>query len=322
MGSRKVAAPCPARILPQLLTIARCPPSGNEWLYEIKFDGYRMLARIESGVSLYTRNGYDWTHRMPRLAQDLLKLPVDSVWIDGEVVVQDQEGRPSFHSLQAAFNSAKTDPIVYFAFDLLWINGIDLRARPIEQRRKLLGDLLEQYPLDRVRFSESLDVDPAHLLANICRLKMEGVVGKRIGSAYTGDRDGSWIKIKCENRQEFIIVGFTRTATGIGSLLIGLHDDNGQLVYAGRVRSGFDSRTLKQLRAKLGALEQPQPPLQVKPKFPKGLMVVWVAAELVCEVKYAEITPSGKARHAVFLGLREDKPAAEVSLQMDSPVQP
>jgi bifunctional non-homologous end joining protein LigD len=322
MGSRKVAASCPERIKPQLLTMASRPPSGGDWRYEIKFDGYRMLARIESGVALYTRNGYDWTRRMPRLARDLEQLPVESAWIDGEVVIQDDEGRPTFQPLQVAFSSGKTDAIVYFAFDLLWINGIDLRPRPVEQRRQLLSELLALCALDRVRFSETLDVDPHHLLENICRFQMEGVVGKRVGSAYTGERDGNWIKVKCDNRSEFIIVGFTRATAGIGSLLIGLHDDAGQLVYAGRVRSGFNSRTLKLLRGKLAALEQPQSPLQVLPTLAKGLTVVWVAPQLVCEVKYAEITPSGRARHAVFCELREDKSAAEISLQMDSPEPP
>ncbi|AMS13826.1 hypothetical protein A3218_05780 [Pseudomonas chlororaphis] len=192
MSSRKVAIPCPERIQPQLLTMASRPPSGDDWRYEIKFDGYRMLARIESDVRLFTRNGYDWTRRMPQLARDLQQLPVESAWIDGEVVLQDDEGRPTFQPLQVAFSSGKTDAIVYFAFDLLWINGIDLRPRPVEQRRQLLSELLALCALDRVRFSETLDVDPYHLLDNICQLQMEGVVGKRVvGSHFsTGlDRD-------------------------------------------------------------------------------------------------------------------------------------
>lgn len=318
MASPKVA-PCPERIQPQLLTMASRPPAGDNWLYEIKFDGYRLMVRIDQGhVTLFTKNGYDWTKRMPLLAKDLLTLPVRSAWLDGEVIVQDEDGRPMFSALQSAFSSGKTDSLCFFAFDLLFENGRDLRPLPIEKRRSRLGKLLNRVELQYVRLSETLEVDPRDLLHNICALEMEGIVCKRAGSPYASERNGSWVKVKCSPRQEFIIVGYTRAAGGIGSLLIGLHDDSGQLVYAGRVRSGFDSRTLKLLRGKLAALEQAESPLQVSPRLSKGLTVVWVAAQLVCEVKYTEITPTGKARHAVFLGMREDKPAAEISLETDS----
>lgn len=318
MASPKVT-PCPERIKPQLLTMASRPPTGDNWLYEIKFDGYRLMVRIDQGhVTLFTKNGYDWTKRMPVLAKELLTLPARSAWIDGEVVVQDEDGRPLFASLQSAFSSGKTDCLRFFAFDLLFDNGRDLRSLPIEKRRSRLSKLLNQVELEHVRLSETLVVDPRDLLHNICALEMEGIVCKRAGSPYASERNGSWVKVKCSPRQEFIIVGYTRAAGGIGSLLIGLHNDNGQLVYAGRVRSGFDSRTLKLLRGKLAALEQTESPLQVPPKLSKGLTVVWVAAQLVCEVKYAEITPTGKARHAVFLGLREDKPASEINLETDA----
>lgn len=318
MASSKVT-PCPERIKPQLLTMASRPPAGDNWLYEIKFDGYRLMVRIDQGnVILFTKNGYDWTKRMPLLAKELLSLPVRSAWLDGEVVVQDEEGRPVFSSLQSAFSSGKTDALCFFAFDMLFDNGRDLRSLPIEKRRSRLSKLLNQVELEHVRLSETLDVDPRDLLHNICALSMEGIVCKRFGSPYASERNGSWVKVKCSPRQEFIIVGYTRAAGGIGSLLIGLHDDSGQLVYAGRVRSGFDSRTLRMLRGKLTALEQTESPLQVPPKLSKGLTVVWVAAQLVCEVKYAEITPTGKARQAVFLGLREDTPASEINLETDA----
>ncbi|WP_132834225.1 non-homologous end-joining DNA ligase [Pseudomonas sp. 460] len=317
MGSPK-QTPCPERIQPQLLTMASRPPAGNGWIVESKFDGYRMLVRIDAGVKLFTKNGFDWTKRMPRLVSDLEQLPVQSAWIDGEVVIQDEEGRPTFQPLQVAFSSGKTDQIVFFAFDLMWYEGRDLRLLPVEQRRQMLSDLLEQCALDNVRFSQAFEVDPNHLLHAICEMQMEGLVCKRMGSAYTGERDGSWIKVKCSPRQEFVILGYTRAAAGIGSLLIGLHDDTGQLVYAGRVRSGFSDRTLKLLRSKFSALEQPESPLQVPPKLAKGITVAWVAPQMVCEVKYTEITPNGKVRHAVFQGLREDKPASEISLETDA----
>ena len=317
MPSHKIT-PCPKHIKPQLLTMASRPPAGD-WLYEIKFDGYRLMARIDQGqITLFTKNGHDWTSRMPVLAKELLLLPVRSAWLDGEVVVQDQDGRPLFSSLASAFSSGKTDDLCFFAFDLLFENGRDLRQLPVEKRRTRLSKLLGKVELDHVRLSEALDVDPGDLLHNICALSMEGIVCKKVGSSYASERNGTWVKVKCSPRQEFVIVGYTRSAGGIGSLLIGLHNDEGELVYAGRVRSGFDSRTLKVLRTKLAALEQTESPLSTQPKLAKGLTICWVAAHLVCEVKFAEITPSGKARHAVFIGLREDKPAPEINLETNA----
>lgn len=255
---------------------------------------------------------------MPVLAHELLMLPVRSAWIDGEVVVQDEVGRPLFSSLQSAFSSRKTDDLRLFAFDLLFENGRDLRSLPIEQRQLRLSKLLNRVELQHVRLTDTLDVDPRDLLHNVCALEMEGIVCKRAGSPYASERNGNWVKVKCSPRQEFIILGFTRSAGGIGSLLIGLHNDDGQLVYAGRVRSGFDSRTLKRLRALLAPLEQADSSLPSPPKLTKDITAVWVKPQLVCEVKYTEITPTGRVRHAVFLGLREDKPASEINLETDT----
>ncbi|BGE57759.1 non-homologous end-joining DNA ligase [Pseudomonas juntendi] len=314
MATKKSAVP--ARIQPQLVALVTRPPAGD-WAYEIKFDGYRMFARIDAGVALFTKNGYDWTKRMPRLAQDLQSLPIRGAWLDGEVVVQDDDDRPAFQSLQEAFAIGDTDRLIYFAFDLLFIDGVDLRPRPVEQRRNLLRVLLEQVDLDQVRFSETLEADPAHLLASACALGIEGIVGKRLGSTYAGERDGSWIKLKCVQRQEFVILGYTRSSAGIGSLLIGLHDDAGQLQYAGRVRSGFTGRELDRLKNRLGPLVRRTSALRTPPKL-QGGVVVWVEPQLVCEVKFAELTPAGKVRHAVYIALRDDKPASAISLESDT----
>ncbi|MEW5511976.1 non-homologous end-joining DNA ligase [Pseudomonas asiatica] len=311
MATKK--GPIPDRIQPQLVALLATPPAG-EWAYELKFDGYRLLARIDGGVSLFTKNGYDWTGRMPRLAQDLQSLPIRGAWLDGEVVVQGDDDRPAFQALQEAFATGRTDHLVYFVFDLLYVDGVDLRPRPVEHRRDLLRVLLEQVELDQVRFSETLEADPAHLLASACELKLEGIVGKRLGSAYAGERDGSWIKLKCVQRQEFVIVGFTRSTAGIGSLLVGLYDDAGQLQYAGRVRSGFTGRELDRLIHRLRPLVRNTPMLPSPPRI-QGGTVVWVDPVLVCELKFAELTPAGKVRHAVYIALREDKPAAGISLE-------
>lgn len=312
---------CPPMIRPQLVTMVAKPPPG-EWLYEIKYDGYRMMARLESGVTLYTKNGYDWTRRMPTLAREFNSISAKSAWIDGEVVVQDAEGRPVFQPLQSAFSSGKTDDLVYFAFDLLFLNGKDLRAVPVQERREKLRLLLECQPLEHILFSQTLDVDPDAFLANACKMGLEGIVGKRSGSPYASERNGDWVKIKCNQRQEFVVIGYTRAAGGIGSLLIGLHDDAGNLTYAGRVKSGFSSRTLTELRAKFSALERPSAVTPDQPELGRGIRPVWLEPVLVCEVKFAEITPKGRVRHAVFMGMREDKPATGISLESSTPDRP
>ncbi len=306
----------PQRIRPQLVTLQTRPPAGD-WLYETKFDGYRMLARLDDGATLVTRNGYDWTARLPRLAKDLTRLPVRGAWIDGEVVALNENGRPAFQQLQSAFSRGATDDLVYYAFDLLYVDSVDLRGRPVEQRRELLRVLLEHVELRCVRFSVTLEADPASLLASACQLGLEGLVGKRLGSAYSTERNGDWIKLKCQNRQEFVVLGYTRATGGIGSLLIGLHDDAGELIYAGRVRSGFSGRQLEELQARLAPLAQIEPPLASPPVL-RGVGVVWVQPVVVVEVKFMELTPSGKVRHAVYLGLREDRPAAGIGVESDT----
>jgi DNA ligase D-like protein (predicted ligase) len=309
--------PIPSRIKPQLVSMATKPPAGGAWRYEIKQDGFRFLVRIDGpAVQLFTKNGHDWTNKLPRLARSLARLAVHSAWLDGEIVFQQEDGRPVFHALRPAFDSGQTDPLVYIAFDLLYLNGYDLRSEPVELRRHALCALLEYCPLDQVRFSETLDADPVQLLHSACRMELEGLVGKRDGSNYTGDRDGSWIKLKCRQRQEFVIAGYTRTTSGIGSLLLGLHDHAGRLVYAGRVRSGLDKFSLHTLRTALPALARLRPALVDPPEL--GQSVVWVEPRQVCEVEFAELSPAGKLRHPVFKGLRDDKPAADISLESDT----
>ncbi|WP_225789549.1 non-homologous end-joining DNA ligase [Pseudomonas sp. Marseille-P8916] len=291
---RRPALDFPQRLRPHLVSLVTRPPTGD-WLYETKFDGYRMLARLDSGTMLVTRSGHNWTARLPRLAMDLARLPVRGAWLDGEVVALDESGQPAFQALQSAFSRGVTDDLVYFAFDLLYVDRVDLRGRPVEQRRELLRVLLEQVDLDCVRFSPTLDADPASLLASACQLGLEGLIGKRQGSAYRGERDGQWIKLKCQNRQEFVVLGYTRAGAGLGSLLIGLHDDAGQLVYAGRVRSGFSGQQLDKLLMRLRPLQRDRSPLEAPPPL-KGVRVVWVEPKLVAEIKFMEITPSGKVR--------------------------
>lgn len=314
-------ADCPTRMDPQLVSPATTPPTGD-WSWELKLDGFRMLARIDHGtVALFTRNGHDWSTRMPRLVGQLQQLPVETAWLDGEVVIQDEDGRPVFQLVQSAFATGSTDPLVYFAFDLLFVDGEDLRLAAVEHRRDRLHQLVERAALSQLWFSDSFDVEPTALLQNACAMQLEGIVGKRRGSPYTSRRSGDWVKIKCNSSQDFVIVGYTRAAGGIGSLLLGLHDDDGRLLYAGRVQSGFTRLMRQTLYDRLSKLAIPdtQPGL---PQIRKGLKAVWVMPKLACEVRLTEITPNGKVRHGVFMRLREDVSADGLSLESSTPEEP
>ncbi len=305
------AAALPAAFAPELATLVAAPPDSGEWAWEVKFDGYRILARIVAGeVRLFTRNGKDWTARLAGIAAELARLPLASAWIDGEIVVLDAAGVSDFGALQNAFDGAP-ERILYFAFDVPWLDGQDLRAVPLETRREILRARLGDGG-PRVRYSPDSRADPTEILRNACRLGLEGLIGKRLGSAYASRRSADWIKLKCSQRQEFVIAGYTEpkgSRTGLGALLLGIHDDDGRLQYAGNVGTGFDTRTLAALRRRLGAIEAAQSPFFGAPRNARGN---WVRPELVAEVSFQEWTQDGKVRHAVFHGLRDDKAAADI----------
>lgn len=314
-GAKK--APLPATLKPQLATLVESAPSGD-WRYEIKFDGYRMLARIENGtVQLFTRNGHDWTAKLPRQAQALASLGLESAWLDGEVVAADENGVPSFQLLQNAFESGKSGAIVFYLFDMPYLNGVDLREVPVEERRSALAKVLERSEDAILRFSEDFGEDASDLLASACQMKMEGLIGKRVGSPYVSRRSDDWIKLKCQQRQEFVVVGYTEpkgARTLFGALLLGLHDkDSGELRYAGKVGTGFNERTLKSIHAQLTPLEVKTPAVVNPPTGFEAKGVHWLKPDLLAEVAYAEITKDGSVRHSVFHGLRSDKPAEEIT---------
>ena len=318
--SSSAATPLPLSLAPQLATLASGPPSSGEWAYEIKFDGYRLLARIDGeDVRLFTRNGHDWTSRMPGLAAAVRGLDVGSAWIDGEIVVSTANGKPDFNALQNAFDSEDTDAIEYFVFDLPFHDGIDLRMMPLQERRSLLEQLIARAPQPRIHFSQSFEAKPAELLQNACRLQLEGVIGKQIDAPYVSRRSPTWIKLKCTHRQEFVIGGWTDpkgSRSGLGSLLLGIHEADGRLRYVGGVGSGFDAPTLLALRKvlePLGAAKTPFVPV------PKGVKGHWVQPQLVAEVSFGDWTPDGHLRHAVFHALREDKPADEIVREQAMP---
>ncbi len=318
-------ATLPGQLQPQLATLVDSPPAGD-WRYEVKFDGYRVLARIEGDdVRLFTRNGHDWSHKMPRQVAALRALGLDSAWLDGEMVVNGENGVADFQALQNAFDTAHDERIVYYLFDLLFLGGQDLRERPLEDRRKALGELLEHDQSEVLEFSADFEQPVESLLDSACRLQLEGLIGKRAGSPYTGRRSADWIKLKCKQRQEFVIVGFTDpkgSRSGFGALLLALHDpDTGELRYAGKVGTGFSATTLDSIHARLKPLEIGKPALPRPPTGAEARGVHWLKPKLMAEVSYAQMTRDGVVRHSVFHGLRDDKPASAIDLERAMPAK-
>lgn len=316
-------ADLPAELKPQLATLVDRPPAAGDWVYELKYDGYRILARLEEGQArLYTRNGHDWTARLPHLARALAGIKVPSAWLDGEIVVLADNGMPSFQALQNAFDSDRTGDIVYYLFDMPYVAGRDIRAEPLHARRAWLGQLLAANGAvlkEAVRFSETLDAAPGQLVASACKMGLEGIIGKRRDAAYVSRRSDSWVKLKCAQRQEFVIVGYTSpqgSRAGFGALLLAVHDKDGELRYAGKVGTGFDTRGLESLARRLNELKTDKSALAAGAKAARGAH--WVKPELIAEVSFAEWTASGHVRQATFRGLRADKPAK--SIERERPV--
>lgn len=311
---KKATSALPDQFSPQLATLVDRAPAGD-WLYEIKFDGYRMLARIRDGeVRLFTRNGNDWTERLPRQVKALEALKLKDSWLDGEVVSLNADGLPDFQALQNAFDIGRSLDIVYYLFDAPFLDGQDLRNVAVEERRAALKSALSGSRSKLLRFSEAFAANQRDIFESACDLALEGVIGKRAGSLYVSSRSADWIKLKCRLRQEFVIVGYTRpqgSRSGFGALLLAVNDDNG-LVYAGRVGTGFDQAALKSIYAKLIALERKTSPLEKPLTSAQARGVHWVEPTLVGEVQFTEWTREGVVRQAAFLGLRTDKPAAQI----------
>ena len=312
----------PTHLTPQLATLVDQAPSGD-WQYEIKFDGYRILARIADGqVRLITRNGHDWTARLPRQAKALAALKLDGSWLDGEMVVLDDQGLPDFQALQNAFELGRTLEMVYFLFDAPFLQGSDQRQLPLEQRRATLKKALARHRGQLLRFSEAFVAKQQDILASACALSLEGLIGKRLGSPYQSRRSADWIKLKCRRRQEFVIVGYTQpqgSRSGFGALLLAVHDA-GELVYAGRVGSGFDQQTLDHLHQRMSGLARGTSPLANALSSAQARGVHWIKPQLVCEVQFAEWTRAGLIRQGAFIALRSDKPASQISREQAQPV--
>jgi bifunctional non-homologous end joining protein LigD len=310
----------PLAIAPQLATAAKRPPAQGDWLYDIKFDGFRMMTRVAGeDIRLFTKNGHDWADRLPKLQHSLSALADREVWLDGEIVVLNAAGRPDFGALQNAFDSRSTADIIMFVFDILWLDGADLRPLPLRERRAKLEELLQPVEGQLVRLSDVFRHDPESLLASARQMKLEGIMAKRADAPYRSGRGTDWLKLKCNLRQEFVIGGFTRprgAKAGVRSLLLGVYELDGSLRYAGSVQPHLSSAKAAAFYDQAVQLAQRAPPFVPAPKLERGRDYYWVQPELVCEVTFLEWTRGGEIRHASFHALRTDKPARDVSAEI------
>ncbi len=302
---------------PELATLVSAAPEGDAWLHELKFDGYRLLARVADGeVGLFTRHGHDWSERMPALVRALSRVSAD-VWLDGEVVVLDERGVSNFQRLQNSLSEGATGALVFYVFDLLELDGTDYRARPLTERKQVLAELWKKLPADvraTLRLSDHVVGNGAEFFKQACKLGVEGIVSKRADAPYRSGRGRDWLKVKCLKRQEFAIVGYTEPSgsrSHLGALLIAVNGRQG-FRYAGRVGTGFTSASLAELHRALGPLVREKPPrLENTPRGADARGVHWVEPKLAAEVAFTEMTEDGVLRHPSFQGLREDKSAAE-----------
>jgi bifunctional non-homologous end joining protein LigD len=306
---------------PQLATAVSAVPEGPGWISELKLDGYRLLVCVDHGrVRLVTRNGHDWTQCMPALAARFQGLEVETALIDGELVALRTDGTPSFHDLQNSLTHGRDGTLYFYSFDILHLNGWDLRdCKLIDRKRALEG---AHNWGGYLRFTEHVEGDPAALLAEARRLNLEGIIAKRADAAYRGGRRSSWLKIKALGREDFVVLGWTPPGgfrQGIGSLALGFYDPTGRLHYAGLVGTGFSDRELLDYAVLCEALSSTPPALLVVAGDKPDRTIRWTRPELIVEVSFTAWSGEGRVRHPVYLGLREDKVAAEVVMDVPDP---
>jgi len=312
-GARQ--APLPEFIPPQLATLVSEAPAGDDWLHELKFDGYRMVCHLQRGKArFWSRNQKDWTEKFPNLSKALKVLPVTAAILDGEVVVVDKAGRSSFQKLQQSMKGGAAT-FVFQIFDLIYLDGYNLTRVPLRERKALLEDLLSGVDAKGpLRYSDHVVGDGDRFFKQACAYGIEGIVSKLADCPYESTRSRSWLKVKCTKRQEFVIAGYTpskKDFPGFGSLILGVYD-KGKLIYSGRVGTGFSIKQRLELQKKLDRIAQPLMPFATKPKDPGLRDAHWAKPQLVGEVEFTEWTEEGSIRHPSFQGLREDKKAKDV----------
>ncbi len=328
-GRRAEATALPGWVKPQLTRVVDAPPDGPEWLHEIKFDGYRMHARLDRGaVRLLTRTGLDWTPKYPAIASAISLLPARQAYLDGELAGVRSDGTTSFSLVQSASDAGNAGALVFFLFDLLHLDGETIGPKPLEERKERLRALLSQ-ARSPLQYSDYQIGCGRTFYEHACALKLEGIISKRADAPYAPGNRGLWLKVKCLNREEFVVIGWTDPEGArpwLGALLLAYTDPDGRLTYAGRVGTGIDNAELERLWRRLQPLASPAMPLDVPPprstRFGSPLVlsrVHWVRPELVAEVKYLAWTEDNLLRQVVYEGLREDKPAAEVRRPVPHP---
>ena len=319
------SVPLPTRFQPQLATLVTAVPDSDDWLHEIKFDGYRLGARVDGGrVTLITRAGNDWTASFPEVRDAVAALPVTRALLDGEVAAVLPDGRTSFQALQRWLSGGGTAGLVYYVFDLLHLDGEDVARLPLDERKARLEALVRRLPGDSlIRYSSHVVGGGRRFFAAACERGLEGIVSKRRDKPYEAGRRGGWTKSKCLQRQPMVIGGFTDSSDGVkgglGALLLGVYDEGGALRFAGKVGTGFTQRSAADLRERLEGLAQKAPPFENPPAEARRWKARWVAPTLVADVKFSEWTDDGRLRQSSFQGLREDVRARDV-VREDGPV--